>query len=548
MNIKDGEEMQDRGHGMVKFDIEVHLTEVGEGVDFLVHYNEDVYEHEMIENLIAHYKNLLQSLLDQPKESVNKAVFLFEEERRKQLEAFNDTKTDYPREKSIADLFTAQAKETPERVAVVFGEDTLTYQELEDRSNQLARFLRSQGVAREHMVPICVERSVQMIVGILGIMYTSGSTGKPKGVMVEHKNVIRLVKDANFFKFSKEDVLLSTGSFSFDATTFEYWGPLLNGAELVLCPKEVLLDSNELEKEIARHAVTVMWFTAGWFNQLVDANIQTFRRLKTVLAGGDRLSPVHVSKLLTKYKDLEIINGYGPTENTTFSLTYNIDEVTGDIPVGYPISNSTAYILDDYQGIQPVGVVGEICVGGDGLSRGYLNQPDLTNERFVPNPFDESGRLYKTGDLGRYGADGKIEFVGRKDDQVKIRGYRIELGEIGSVLDEIMYIEQSEVIVFEDSNGIKQLVAYVVSKEELDYAAIQQMVAERLPEYMVPKVYVTLDEMPLTPNGKVDRRALPEPDENSYNKQEYVAPTNDTETKIVEIWQEVLNIDQSISY
>jgi amino acid adenylation domain-containing protein len=264
------------------------------------------------------------------------------------------------------------------------------------------------------------------------IIYTSGSTGKPKGVMVEHGNVVSLVKDVSYVSLTNKDILLSTGSPSFDATTFEYWGMLLNGGTLVLCAEETLLNIALLKEEIVNRKVTKMWFTSSWFNQLVETDITVFSGLQTILVGGEKLSETHIKKVGDKFPSLEIKNGYGPTENTTFSLTctVEIEELGSSIPVGRPLNNRTAYIVDKQGQLVPIGVQGEIMLGGAGLARGYLNRPELTADKFLKNPFslDKSARLYRTGDLGRWFPDGNIEYLGRIDDQVKIRGYRIELG------------------------------------------------------------------------------------------------------------------------
>jgi amino acid adenylation domain-containing protein len=374
------------------------------------------------------------------------------------------------------------------------------------------------------------------------VMYTSGSTGLPKGVLVEHRSVVRLVKSANYVELSASDILLSTGAVSFDATTFEYWGMLLNGGRLVLCRKEVLLDTTVLGDQIAGCGVTVMWFTAGWLNQVVDEHIGLFKGLNTVLVGGDRLSASHIRALRSCYPSLKIINGYGPTENTTFSLTHLIDEVAGSIPVGKPISNSTAYILDEHQSLLPIGVVGEICVGGDGLARSYLNEPGLSAAKFIKHPYRPGERLYRTGDLGRWLEDGTIEFVGRKDSQVKIRGHRVELGEIESVLQSYAAIDSAVVIASNPSGATgNELVAYVVGQTPLDIAAIRSYLGRQLPGYMVPGYYVQLESLPLTGNGKVDRKHLPAPAGLDMGiGTVYVAPRNEIESKLVMIWQEVL--------
>ncbi len=377
------------------------------------------------------------------------------------------------------------------------------------------------------------------------IMYTSGSTGTPKGAMIVQKSVVRLVRLANYVSLSESDILLSTGAVSFDATTFEYWGMLLNGGTLVLCSTEELLDPVLLGQVIRSNHVNIMWFTAGWFNQLVDNNIELFSGLKTILAGGDKLSPYHIQRLLQHYPDTNIINGYGPTENTTFSLTCDVTKEMTVIPVGKPINNSTAYILDNLQTLVPIGITGEICVGGDGVALGYLNQPGLTNEKFIPDPFVPGGRMYRTGDIGRWLADGNIEFRGRMDDQVKIRGYRIEPGEIEHALLQYPGIEQAVVAAISTGQpGEKELIGYVVGKNDISTGAIRSFLARLMPVYMVPDCIIVLDSLPLSPNGKVDKRRLPHPSgAGSDASVGYVAPGNQTEEKLVRIWEEVLGRD-----
>lgn len=377
------------------------------------------------------------------------------------------------------------------------------------------------------------------------VMYTSGSTGQQKGVMVEHRNIVRLVKPANYAGLSEGEILLSTGAVAFDATTFEYWGMLLNGGSLIISSKEVLLDAAQLKSLIRSRGVTMMWFTAGWLNQLVEEDIEVFRGLRTLLAGGDKLSAVHINNLLRCYPLLKIVNGYGPTENTTFSLTYPIEKETTNIPVGRPINNSTAYILDERLKLCPVGVTGEICVGGIGLGRGYLNNEELTKEKFIPHPWLPGERIYRTGDLGRWLPDGNIAFAGRKDDQVKIRGYRIEPGELEKALQNHPDIDSAVVIARVNPAREKELVAYLTGKNTLTAPAIHAHLSRIVPAYMLPGYYVRLTAFPLTPNGKIDRRALPDPEGRSLLLDtDFVAPRNDIEEKLVAIWQEILGKDK----
>ncbi len=330
------------------------------------------------------------------------------------------------------------------------------------------------------------------------VIYTSGSTGKPKGVMVEHGNVVSLVKGIDYVFLGNDDRLLSTGSISFDATTFEYWAMLLNGGQLILCEEAKLLNSNLLKEEITENKVTKMWFTSSWFNQLVETDISIFKGLETILVGGEKLSGSHIEKVMASHPSIQIINGYGPTENTTFSLTYKINS-TGNIvsiPIGQPLNNRTAYILDNDQKLVTIGARGEIYLGGAGLSRGYLNKPELTFERFIKHPFseDSSDKLYKTGDLGRWLPDGSIEYLGRTDDQVKIRGYRIELGEIESVIQQSGLVKQALVVVSTNEEGIKRLTGYVVSEGKFEKQPLVSYLNNKLPNYMVPQIWMELEQ------------------------------------------------------
>ncbi|HEX8277201.1 MAG TPA: AMP-binding protein, partial [Segetibacter sp.] len=301
------------------------------------------------------------------------------------------------------------------------------------------------------------EENIQEIIkpeNLANVIYTSGSTGKPKGVLVEHRNITSLVKEVDYICLGKEDILLSTGSPSFDATTFEYWGMLLNGGCLILCPEEVLLNTKLLKEAIIKGRVTKMWFTSSWFNRLIEEDITLFKTLKTIIAGGEKLSEKHIEKIRRTYPNVQLVNGYGPTENTTFSLTYNITEtnIQGSIPIGRCLNNRYAYILDEKGQKVEEGFIGELYLGGAGLARGYLNNPILTLERFIEDPFGSKagGRLYKTGDLGRFLPDGNIEYCGRKDDQVKIRGYRVEPGEIDFAMQELELVESSCTLVIAD--------------------------------------------------------------------------------------------------
>ncbi|MDP1513189.1 amino acid adenylation domain-containing protein, partial [Paenibacillus ottowii] len=377
------------------------------------------------------------------------------------------------------------------------------------------------------------------------VIYTSGSTGKPKGVVVEHHSVVRLVRNTDYVPFDESTRMLQTCAFVFDVSTFEIWGALLNGGQLVLVHKDDLLDAAKLKETIRDHRVTMMWLTTPLFNQLSQQDSKLFGDVKYLLVGGDVLSAPHINRVLRDNPDLNIINGYGPTENTTFSTTYHIKEEQPDsVPIGRPIRNSTAYVVDSSFNLQPVGAWGELVVGGDGVARGYLNRPELTAEKFIDSPFRSGERCYRTGDLVRWNEDGTLEYKGRIDAQVKIRGYRIELGEVEAQLLKLEAVQEAVVIAHEDEQGQKQLCAYVVTVADIAASELRSALSQELPGYMVPSYFVQMEQLPLTPNGKVDRRALPQPEGSVDSGENYVAARNEVERTLVSVWQSVLGIEQ----
>jgi amino acid adenylation domain-containing protein len=604
----------------VKFELTLSVTQGKEGMRAGFEYCTDLFEESTIERMISHYVRILEVVCDKPNIPVSQIDLLNKDDRAK-IASFNQTESAYPANASIVDLFENQVKNSPDATAIVFEGTRLSYQELNQRANKVANALIKLGIKTESLVPICLDRSIELMVGILGIlksggaylpidtsypkerirfmldetksnvaitneiskylvdecdhilvlneslfsnseldtknptiqilpnnlayvMFTSGSTGMPKGTMIEHRNVVSLAVGSNFTSFNSHDLILSTGSTAFDATTIEYWGMLLNGGSLVLCSEEQLMDSELLKSQIESNKITKMWFTSSWFNQLVDNNITLFSSLKTIMVGGEKLSAVHIQKMRATYPEIELINGYGPTENTTFSLTYTIKEeqITKAIPIGKPLSNRKAYILDSNLNLVPIGVAGEIYLAGAGLSRGYLNRDDLNKEKFFKSPFVETEKIYKTGDLGRWLPSGDIEYLGRTDDQVKIRGYRIELGEIEETILNSGLVSQC-VIVAKEYQTSKRLVAYIVNKAGHDKSDISNYLQNVLPEYMIPQLWVEMENLPLTTNGKIDKRVLPEIDIEDQIKHKYVAPQNEIEKKLVKIWEEILEVD-----
>ncbi|MHC5933188.1 non-ribosomal peptide synthetase [Nostoc sp.] len=383
------------------------------------------------------------------------------------------------------------------------------------------------------------------------VMYTSGSTGTPKGVSVIHRGVVRLVKETNYVHLTAEEVILQLAPICFDASTFEIWGCLLNGGRLIIYPSHTP-SLEELGQILQQYQVTTLWLTAGLFHLIVDEKIDAFKSLHQLLAGGDVLSVAHVQKFFQTVENCQLINGYGPTENTTFTCWHTITaplQLGVSIPIGRPIANTQVYILDN--NLQPVtiGEAGELYIGGDGLARGYLNRPDLTAEKFISHSFDSNlaTRLYKTGDLARYLPDGNIEFLGRIDNQVKIRGFRIELGEIEREIAQHPDVREIVVLARQDETGEKQLTAYIVPhrKSRYIYNQLRSLLQQRLPNYMVPSAFVMLESLPLTANGKVDRHKLPAPSrERPQLEQPYISPQTDLEHLLAGILSELLKIDR----
>lgn len=388
------------------------------------------------------------------------------------------------------------------------------------------------------------------------VMYTSGSTGLPKGIEICHQSIARLVRNSNYIDLNETQIFLQYAPISFDAATLEIWGPLLNGGSLVLAPPGHL-EMEQLAELIDQENIDTMWLTAALFHYLAEYHLEAFANIKQLLAGGDVLSPDLVRKVLAAYPGIKITNGYGPTENTTFTCCFSMtkpEQVGRSVSIGRPIANTQVYLLDQHLKPVAIGMPGELYTAGDGVARAYLNKPALTEQVFLPNPYAEEfghGKvLYKTGDLARYLPRGDIEYLGRIDQQVKIRGYRIELGEIENQLKKIKPIREVAVIARQDSTGNKKLVAYLVaeenSKENIEGAnneAIKQVLKANLPEYMLPSAFVWLEKLPITENGKLDRKALPVPDFELSRTSQHIAPRNETETKLQQVWADVLGIN-----
>ena len=394
-----------------------------------------------------------------------------------------------------------------------------------------------------------VDHSAEGALGAAYVMYTSGSTGRPKGVVVPHRAVVRLVRDTNYVQLDECTVMLGFAPSAFDAATFELWGALLNGGRLVLAPPG-LPDLGTLGTLVESAGVTTLWLTAALYQQVVDGGLERYRGVRQLLAGGDVLSVAHVRRTLEALPYVQLINGYGPTENTTFTCCFTVPgswPADRPVPIGRPVANTRVYVLDAHGAPVPIGVPGELHAAGDGLAIGYLHRPELTAERFVEHP--ELGRLYRTGDRVRWCADGVLEFLGRLDQQVKIRGFRVEPGEVEAVLARHPSVREAAVVVRAAASGDRQLVGYFVvapagGAAPVTPASLRAYLRERLPEYMVPRSLVQLDALPVGATGKVDRRALPAPPEAEQEEVAYLAPRSETEARLAAIWSEVLGMER----
>ncbi|ATB47924.1 amino acid adenylation domain-containing protein [Corallococcus macrosporus] len=616
----------------VKFDLSLLLEESPKGFSGALNYNTDLFDAATAERMMGHFRTLLESVVANADQRLAELPLLRAEERQQLLVDWNATSTTFPRETPIHALFSAQAARTPEAVALVSGERVVSYAELERRANQLARHLRAYGVTRGTRVGLCLERSPELVVGLLAIlkaggayvpidhhypterislllqeagvsvfvtqesiadelpiagglmvcvdadadlitalphdappsvdmcgddlayvMFTSGSTGRPKGVCIPHRAVARLVLSNPFIHFGPDEVFLQLAPVAFDASTLELWGALLHGARLVLAPPHTP-SLDELAALLTHHRVSTLWLTAALFEQMVLHQGPALASVRQVLAGGDVLSPLRVRQHLEHIPlGALLVNGYGPTENTTFSATHPLragDAFATSVPIGKPLAHSSAFVLDSRLEPVPVGVPGELFVGGDGLAWGYLHRPELTAEKFLPHPFSSSpgARLYRTGDRVRWKPDGSLEFLGRSDFQVKVRGFRIELGEIEAALQQAPGVLEAVVLAREDSPGDKRLVAYVVGEDGVDSVdprALRDHILRKLPEYLVPAFVIPMEALPLSPNGKVDRKALPAPDaERARTGEAFEAPRDASEQAIADIWAEVLGLSQ----
>jgi len=614
--------------GMAMFDLTLCLEEAGGELQAILEYNADLFDGSTIGRLAEHYLNLLDSATNDPSRRLSELPMLREAERCKLLEEWSGRRTEYPRDRCVQELFEDQARLKPQAIALELGDDQVSYRELNQRANRLARHLRNLGVGPETVVGVCLERSMDLVVALLGvlkaggaylpldpgypgerlrfmladaqapvliarkgkrdwpnlgslravvcveddaeivlnlppddlakvgtaeslayIMYTSGSTGDPKGVCVPHRAIVRLVMGTDYAHFGPDETFLLASPASFDASTLELWGSLLHGAKLVIAPAGPLA-LDELGGLIRAKQVTTVWLTADLFRLMVEERMDDLRGLRQLLAGGDVLSLKSVNQALSKNANFRLINGYGPTESTTFACCHVMqqgEQFTQAVPIGRPIANTQAFILDRHLQPVPMGVPGELYLGGDGLARGYLHRAPETEAKFIPHPFSEKAgaRIYRTGDQARWREDGTIEFLGRRDRQIKLRGYRVELSEIESALEHHGEVKRAFAMVQSTAAGEKQIAAYCESKSTPIPGAreLRDFLRQRLPEHMIPSVVMVVPALPLTDSGKVDWRALREletSEPESAGKEPHGDPDDLLEVRLKQIWETVL--------
>jgi len=614
--------------GKSNYSIDIEVSG-GEQLLLNIGYDANRYDEQTIARMCGHLGIIFEEIAENPYRLLSSLSLVTEAEIRQVKEEWNGTRTSYPRDTGVPELFEAVATQTPDAMAVICEGNHLSYGELNRRANSLAWYLREHGVRSEELVGVCVERSLEMVVGMLGILksggaylpldptypkerlgfmlseasvnllltqksllghlpsldarivcldteqeaiaqrsrenlgievtadnlayviYTSGSTGNPKGICIPHRGIVRLILNTNYVNLKPSDVIAQCSNFSFDAATFEIWGALLTGAQTVIIDKNTALSPSAFAAQIGQSQVTTLFLTTALFNRVVDAAPEAFAPLESLLFGGESVDPRWPKVIVDRFPWLRLLHVYGPTEHTTFTSWYpvkSVPETATTVPIGSPISNTQMYLLENNFSPVPINLMGEIFIGGDGSARGYLGSPDLTAEAFIPDPLGRvgGGRLYKTGDLGRYCPDGSVEFIGRIDSQVKIRGFRIELGEIEAELLRHASIKNA-VVTVDQEFGEKRLVAYLVAEdgEQAEAPELRALLKSKLPEYMIPAHFIFLPALPLNENGKVNRKMLLAPERmRSDLGNGYQAPRDQWEAKLAKLWSEILNVDQ----
>ncbi|SEE15321.1 AMP-binding enzyme C-terminal domain-containing protein [Tenacibaculum sp. MAR_2010_89] len=587
-----------------QFDITLNVEEQASDIILSMGYCTALFKEETIKSMLVHYQELLRSIITNKNQSINKLSILTTAEENELKINFNNTSVDSPKEKTLVDLFRENVGRTPNKEAIIFEGVSLTYKQLDEESNRLANYILSKHkVALEDLIVVKLERSNDLIISFLAVLktgaaylpidpnypqerisyiekdskstividkefldlfkeekanylssapeieitkkslayviYTSGSTGNPKGVMIEHKGIVNTVyTQIDALNINEKTHCLQFASSSFDASIWEIFLPLLSGAKLFIIEEDKKSDLDYFANYLSENNITIATLPPA-FVKLMP--IDSLRSLEVLITAGEQ-APIDEALEFVN-KGGKYINAYGPTETSICATTFQ-DDFTDKIPIGKPIGNTSAYILSDTQQLLPKGVVGELCIGGAGLARGYIDREELTEEKFIANPFVKGERIYRTGDLAKWLPDGNIEFFGRTDDQVKVRGYRIELGEIEAVLSMHSVIKNNCVLAVSDTEGTKRLVGYIVKEGLVENEEIETYLKTKLPEYMVPTTWVSLEKMPLTSNGKIDKKSLEKIELSGISQQEYVAPRNKIEVKLVKIWEELLEIDK----
>ncbi|MGH8547300.1 MAG: amino acid adenylation domain-containing protein [Methylococcales bacterium] len=611
------------------FDMTLHFAESGNGLRGWFEFKACLFDRAFVQQVERHLKVISENIVIDPQCRLSNLPLLTDPERHRLLVEWNATEVDYPGDECLHQLFEVQVEKTPEAIAVVHEDRQLSYRELNARANRIGHYLQALGVGPESLVGLCVQRSLELVVGILGILkaggayepidpnypeeriafmvedaalslvlthratlptiievvpdgmvvvnlesewekiarcsdytlpcqvvpenlayviYTSGSTGKPKGVAVTHGNVLASTRARLSYYEEPIERFLLLSSFAFDSSVAGIFWTLCQGGSLRLPDDETHLVPEGLVELIGREAVTHLLCLPSLYRLILECGGKRLTTLRTIVVAGEACWSDLIGRHYQALPQVSLFNEYGPTEGTVWSSVYRFqpEDAQTTVPIGRPISNIRIYLMDAHLNPVPIGVPGELYIGGAGLARGYLNRPALTAARFIPNPFGEPGsKLYRTGDLARYRPDGNIEYLGRSDHQVKIRGYRIEPAEIEATLARHPKVKQAVVIAREDTPGNKRLVGYVAGNEpEPTVEELGTILKETLPNYMVPSAFVFLEALPLTPNDKVDRKALPEPDAGSQSAHRYVAPRTPTEEILSGIWAEILGVER----
>jgi tyrocidine synthetase III len=594
-----------------------------------VEYNSRMYDDETIDRVIHHLNKIYREVLTNIDCEIRTIPLMSDEEETQLLVDFNRKGAAIspplqPEAGTIYQLFEAQVAKDPSAPALVFEGQTLSYQELNHKANQLAYTLQDKGVKPDDIVGIMVERSLEMVIGMIAIMkagaaylpldpeyprerilymmkdskmklllsaknlkletdfredyldlessaafaietanlepvanndntayiiYTSGSTGEPKGVIIKHHSIINTLNwRKRYYQFDQTDAVLQLPSFSFDSSVEDIFTPLISGSTLVLIEEQKRFDMDHLADLIRDNHVTHFLIIPNLYSTFLgEIPLDCLQKMKSVTVAGDNFTEELVKAHYYALKDVILYNEYGPTENSVCSTVYQFSDSNTRVLIGKPIDNVNCYILDSQLSLLPIGVPGELCVSGSGLAAGYFGGSQLSAEKFIPHPFETGQRMYRTGDLARWMPDGNIEFMGRIDHQVKIRGVRIELGEIESQLLRYEFVKEAVVIAREDINGDKYLSAYMVMKDpntELDVAAVIEFLLQSLPDYVIPAYFFKIDKIPVTPNGKIDRKGLPEPEGDLITGVEFVAPRTEMETKLENLWKEELKLEK----